>query len=208
MAAGSSISVDDGHAEQPSAARSVASAATRSASRVERAAGRRHGTYASGRDLVIATSPVRAISIRPWGRTIRSKESILSWVPVTSIVSVRRETSTIVGAEDLGELHDLGAVLDRGGDPEQRHLAGDRRVGLHVADLDHVDELVELLRHLVDRVDRAVERERDAGDVRVLGRADRERVDVEPAAAEEARDAGEDARAVLDREARGCACGR
>ncbi len=50
---------------------------------------------ASGRDRVIATSPVRAISIRPCGRTMRSKASILSWVPVTSIVRVRRETSTI-----------------------------------------------------------------------------------------------------------------
>ena len=45
---------------------------------------------------MIATSPVRAISISPWGRIIRSKESILSCVPVTSIVSERRETSTTV----------------------------------------------------------------------------------------------------------------
>ena len=56
----------------------------------------RTGAQCSGRDLVIATSPVRAISISPWGRTMRSKESILSWVPVTSIVSERRETSTIL----------------------------------------------------------------------------------------------------------------
>ena len=72
--------------------------------------------------------------------------------------------------------------------------------GLHVADLDHVDELVKLLGHLVDRVDGAVERERDPRDVGILGRADRERVDVEPAAAEQARDPGEHAGLVLDQQ--------
>ena len=131
---------------------------------------------------------------------MRSKVSILSWVPVTSIVSVLRETSTMLRAEDLGELHDLGAALHRSGDPEQRHLAGDRAVGLHVADLDHVDELVKLLGDLVDRVNRAVDGERDAGDLGVLGRADRERVDIEAAPAEEPGDPREDAGLVLDQE--------
>ena len=59
---------------------------------------------------------------------------------------------------------------------------------------------MELLGDLVDRVDRAVERERDPRDVGILGRADRERVDIEAAAAEEAGDPGEDARAVLDQQ--------
>src|SRR5665811_855834 len=44
----------------------------------------------------IAISPVRTISINPWGRIIRSKASILSAEPVTSIVIARRETSTIL----------------------------------------------------------------------------------------------------------------
>ena len=63
-----------------------------------------------------------------------------------------------LAAEDLGELHHLGAgvaVLAR--DLEQRQLAGHRLLGLEVADLDHVDELVQLLRHLVDRVRGAVD---------------------------------------------------
>jgi len=34
-------------------------------------------------------------------------------------------------------------------------------LGLEIADLQHVHELVQLLRHLVDRMHRAVERERD-----------------------------------------------
>src|SRR3954454_2921428 len=91
--------------------------------------------------------------------------------------------------EDLRELDDLGPVLDRRGDLEEGHLAGDRLLRLHVADLQHVDELVQLLGHLVDRVDGTVERQGDAGDAGVVGRPDRERVDVEAAPREEAGDA-------------------
>ena len=149
---------------------------------------------------MIATSPVRAISISPCGRIMRSNESILSCD--AGDLDRQRAARDVddLGLEDLGELHDLGAALDRGVDPEQRHLAGDRRVGLHVADLDHVDELVKLLGHLVDRVHGAVEGERDPRDVGVLGRADRERVDVEAAAAEQAGDPRQDAGLVLDQQ--------
>src|SRR6201996_3013668 len=104
------------------------------------------------------------------------------------------------GAEDLGELDDLGAVLDRGGDLEQGHLAGDGVLRLHVADLQHVDELVQLLRHLVDRVDGAVWGQGDGRDPRVGGRAAREGVDVEAATGEEPGDARQHARLVLDRD--------
>ena len=68
---------------------------------------------------------------------------------------------------------------------------------LEVADLDHVDELVQLLGDLVDRVRRAVDRERDARDRRVVGRADRQRVDVEAAPREQARDPSQHAGLVL-----------
>src|SRR5215211_106416 len=47
----------------------------------------------------MATSPVRAISISPCGRTMRSNASTCSCEPVTSIVSVRRETSTMVASK-------------------------------------------------------------------------------------------------------------
>ena len=149
---------------------------------------------------MIATSPVRAISISPWGRTMRSK--LVDLVLRAGDLDRHRLARDVddVRAEDLGELHDLGAALHRSGDPEKRHLPRDRVVGLHVPDLDHVDELVKLLGHLVDRMDGAVHRERDARDLRVLGRADGERVDVEPAPAEEARDSGENAGLVLDEE--------
>ena len=105
-----------------------------------------------------------------------------------------------LAAEDLGELHDLGAAVAVGGDLEQRQLARDRLVGLEVADLDHVDELVQLLGDLVDRVRRAVDGQRDPRDRLVVGRADGERVDVEAAPREQAGDPGEDARLVLDQQ--------
>src|SRR4051812_19942760 len=47
-------------------------------------------------------------------------------------------------AEDLDHLHDLGAARAVGGDLEQRQLPGHRVDRLEIADLDHVDELVEL----------------------------------------------------------------
>src|SRR3954451_2878903 len=103
-----------------------------------------------------------------------------------------------VAAEDLDDLEHLGALGPVGGDLEQRQLARDRSVGLEVADLDHVDELVQLLGDLVDRVQRTVEGQRDARDVVVVGRADREGVDVEAAPREQAGDPRQDARLVLD----------
>ena len=103
-------------------------------------------------------------------------------------------------AEDVDHLHDLGARGSVRGDLEQRELAGDRLGRLEVADLDDVDQLVQLLGHLIDRVHRAVEGQRDARQRRVVGRADGERVDVEAAAREQARDAGQYAGLVLDQD--------
>jgi len=59
---------------------------------------------------------------------------------------------------------------------------------------------VELLGDLVDRVDRAVERQRDPRDLGVLGRADGERVDVEPSPRKQAGDARQHTGLVLDRQ--------
>src|SRR3954451_21248320 len=103
-----------------------------------------------------------------------------------------------LAAEDLDRLEHLGALTAVGGDLEQRQLAGHGALGLEVADLDHVDELVQLLGDLVDRVQRAVERQRDARDRLVVGRPDREGLDVETAPREQPRDARQDARLVLD----------
>jgi hypothetical protein len=85
-----------------------------------------------------------------------------------------------------------------GGDLEQRQLARDRIARLEVADLQDVDQLVQLFGHLIDRVQRAVDGERDAREVIVVGGADREGVDVEPASREQPGDAGQDTGLVLD----------
>ena len=55
---------------------------------------------------------------------------------------------------DAVALHDLGARLTVRRDFEESHLAGDRLLRLEIADLQHVDELVQLLGHLIDRVQR------------------------------------------------------
>ena len=73
----------DGHADQPprpsaGAARSARRSSESSADGLDR---RRSSGQLSGRARAIATSPVRAISISPCGRTMRSKESIFSVGP-------------------------------------------------------------------------------------------------------------------------------
>ena len=59
---------------------------------------------------------------------------------------------------------------------------------------------MQLLGDLIDRVQCPVQRQRDPGDPLVVGRADRERVDIEPAAREQAGDPGQDAGLVLDQD--------
>ena len=82
--------------------------------------------YVSLRPRAIAISPVRAISISPNGRTSASNASTLSQVPVTSTTIARLVTSTTFAAEDLADLHDLGAARSVGGDLEHRELSGER----------------------------------------------------------------------------------
>ena len=156
----------------------------------------------------MATSPVRAISIRPCGPDHALEGVDLLVRPGHLDGQAAARDIDDLRPEDLRELHDLGAALHRRLNPEQGHLPGDRLLRLHVADLDHVDQLVELLGHLVDRVDRAVQGQRDPRDVGVVGRAHGERVDVEAAAAEQARRSGPGRRACSRPGARGCACAR
>src|SRR5205085_744912 len=103
-----------------------------------------------------------------------------------------------LGAEDLADLHHLGAACAVRGDLEQRELARERLLRFEIADLEHVDELVQLLGDLVDRVERSVERQRDSGEAFVVGGSDGERVDVESAPREQPGDAGQDTGLVLD----------
>ena len=65
-------------------------------------------------------------------------------------------------AEHLANLHHLRAVGAVGGNLEHRQLTGQGLRWLQVADLQHVDQLVQLLGDLVDRMQGAVERQRDS----------------------------------------------
>ena len=177
-------------------ARSRAARAVRGAGGRRPAATRR--AQVSPRPREMAISPVRIISMSPNGRTMRSKASTLSVVPVTSMMIERLRHVDDLAAEDLRDLHDLGALGAVGGDLEQRELAGDGVARLEVADLQDVDQLVQLLGDLVDRVQRAVDGQRDARQPPLVGRADREGVDVEAAPREQARDARQHAGLVLD----------
>src|SRR3954469_462446 len=123
----------------------------------------------------MAISPVRTISIRPNGRTTCSNASILSSAPVTSIVIERLDTSMTL----------------------PRKMSANCIPGLEVADLDDIDELVQLLGHLVDRVQRTVERQGHPRQQRIVRGTHRERVDVEPAAREKPCNSGQNARLVL-----------
>ena len=127
----------------------------------------------------MATRPVRTSSLTPYGRSISTMASILSSVPVTSTTSAVDADVDDLGAEDVDDLDDGAAVLLRGGDLDQRQLARDDVVGRDVADLHDLDDLEELLRHLLDVVRGAVDGEGHAREARDLAVADREALDVE-----------------------------
>src|SRR3984885_8081398 len=105
-----------------------------------------------------------------------------------------------VRAEQLDDLEHLRPAVGVGADLDQHQLALHRLRGLELDDLEHVDELVELLGDLLKRVLLAVHHDRHPGDLLVLGRPDREGLDVEAAPGEQAGDADQDARLVLNQD--------
>src|SRR5579863_8466792 len=102
------------------------------------------------------------------------------------------------GAEQVHDLEHPRPALGVGPDLDQEQLALHGGARLELDDLEHVDELVQLLGHLLERVLLAVDHDSDAGELLVLGRPDRQRLDVEAAAGEQAGDPDQDARLVLD----------
>ena len=103
-----------------------------------------------------------------------------------------------LGLEDRRELGDLAAGLGRGLDDHEHQLALDSLGRRDLGDLDHGDQLVELLHDLFERRRLRVDHDRHAREPLVVGRADRERDDVERPAREQPRDARQHARLVLD----------
>ena len=98
----------------------------------------------------------------------------------------------------LGHRDQLRALVGGCADLDEQQLALDRLVGDELGHAQDVDELVDLLLDLLERVLGAVDAHGDARDAGALGRADGERVDVEPAAREHRRDPRERSGLVLD----------
>src|SRR5919199_1492033 len=95
-------------------------------------------------------------------------------------------------AVDVGDLHHLGA-LRRGlaGHLDQRQLALDAWVFAQVADLAHLDDLVELFGHLLYGAACAIDDHGEAHDAGLVGAADRQALNREGPLTEEAEDAVE-----------------
>jgi hypothetical protein len=132
--------------------------------------------------------------------------SSLSGCPVASTVSdVDVSTSTTL-ARNTSAISMISLRCPLG--PSLTLISASSRstaVGVELDDLDDVDELVQLLGHLLERLGGGVDDDRHPRDAVDLGRADREGLDVEPPAAEQPGDAGEHARACPRRGRTGCA---
>src|ERR671914_235736 len=108
-----------------------------------------------------------------------------------------------LGAEQVHDLEHLAADARVGAHLHQQELALHRCRRLELDDLDDVDQLVELLGDLLEREVVDGDDDRHPRDLGVLGGPDRERLDVEPAAREQAGHPGEHARLVLDQHRQG-----
>ena len=103
-----------------------------------------------------------------------------------------------MGAEEVDDLKHIGprGVVRR--DLDEQELALDGRGRIQLDDLQDVDELVQLLGHLLDRKLGGVHHDGHAGNARVLGLSDGEGMDVEGSARKKGGDSREHARLVLD----------
>ena len=129
--------------------------------------------------------------------------SSLSVLPVASMVSESVATSTTLARNSCTISSTWLRVPASARTLMSMQLALHRGLRLELDDLEHLDELVELLGHLLQRQVLDVDDDGHPGDVRVLGLAHRERVDVEPAAGEQRGDPGQDAGLVLDEDGQG-----
>ena len=119
----------------------------------------------------MATVPDWTISRMPNGSSAASRASSLPGPPVASMTTVSGHDVDDVRAEQLDDLEHVGALRGVGPDLDQQQLALHRRGVLELDDLDHVDQLVQLLGHLLERQRVDVDDDGDARDLVVLGRA-------------------------------------
>ena len=150
-----------------------------------------------------ATMPECTSSLTPKGSRTFSSASSLSPLPVASMTTASWETSTTLARNSCTVSRMWRAGGEVGPDLDQQDLALHRGGPVELDDLDHLDQLVELLGDLLQRQLLDVDHDGHPRDLRVLGRAHGEGVDVEAAAGEQAGDPGEDAGLVLDQDGQG-----
>jgi hypothetical protein len=102
-----------------------------------------------------------------------------------------------MSAAQVDHLHDSGPAGFIGAHLDEHELALDGVVALQLHHLDDVDQLVELLRHLLEGSHLSVDDDRHPRDGRTLGLPHRQGRDIEAAAGKQPRDPGQDARLVL-----------
>ena len=145
--------------------------------------------------------PVRWSSMIPNGCSRSVMASSFSGAPATWMVRASWPTSSMRAWKIEASSVICERSSARGLHRDEHELALDRLVGVQLGDLDHRDQLVELLGDLLERRRLGVDHDRHPAEPLVLGRADRERHDVEPAPREQAGDAREHAELVLHQHA-------
>src|SRR4051795_4607835 len=99
--------------------------------------------------------------------------------------------------EDRGQLHHLAAVVGVHPNRRQQQLALDGPTRVELADLDHLDQLEELLGDLLERRGVDIDDDRDPAETRLFGRSNRAGEDVVVPTGEQPGDAGQHTRPVL-----------
>ena len=146
----------------------------------------------------IPDAPVRTVSrITPGSIAVQERVELAAGAGQLDRVALVGDVED-AAAEDVGEPLHLVAVLARCAHLDEHQLALDVVALGQVDDLHDLDELVQLLRDLLDHVVRAGGDDRHPRHRRVLGRRHRQRLDVVAARGEQAGDARQRARLVLD----------
>jgi hypothetical protein len=122
---------------------------------------------------------------------------------IDKIADLAAITSELDGGSGRAAVKDFGPAFDqvgeiRGVDPRHHQLAAVHFVAGEVFDLDHLDEALELLAHLVDLGVAGVNSERHSEQARLAARSDRDGTHVETSAADQTRNLAQRSGAVLD----------
>src|SRR3954468_6892798 len=152
--------------------------------------------------LVVGTAQPDAPGARELANPVRAKQ-LFEGVDVFGTRDYLERDRAVGEVDDLraGDARRGEHVCARAGrsrNRDERELTLDGVVSTELVDAEHVHELVHLLFDLLERVLAAIDTQRKPRDALVLGRTDREALDVVAAAREQLRDAPQRARLVLE----------